>query len=268
MTQIGCNAVVKQGKVQYLPVTIIRPNPAQPRRNFDMAALEELTESVRRYGVIQPLTVRKQDGVYELVAGERRLRAARLAGHKKVPCIISQIATEDSAIVALIENIQRQDLNFFEEATAFEALIKSYHLTQENAAAMLSLSQSAVANKLRLLRLPQELRLLIISSGLSERHARALLKLPNEQAQSEVLQEVISKKMSVAETERYIERYEEKKEDKPKRMVLFKDVRLFVNTINHAISVMKKSGIEAVSQKSETDTFIEYSIRIPKSAGA
>lgn len=259
--------MVKRGRVQYLPVTLIRPNPAQPRRNFDVAALTELTESIRRYGVIQPLTVRKQDGGYELVAGERRLRAARLAGHKKVPCILSEIATEDSAIVALIENIQRQDLNFFEEAIAFEALIKQHSLTQEAAASVLSLSQSAVANKLRLLRLPEELRLLILSSGLSERHARALLKLPDEQAQSEVLQEVITKRMSVAETERYIERYLEGRPEKPKRTLLFKDVRVFINTINHAISVMRQSGIEAVSQKSETEAFIEYSIRIPKSAG-
>ena len=268
MAQVSCNAVVKRGRVQYLPVTLIRPNPAQPRRNFDVAALAELTESIRRYGVIQPLTVRKQDGGYELVAGERRLRAARLAGHKKVPCILSEIATEDSAIVALIENIQRQDLNFFEEATAFEALIRQHNLTQEAAASVLSLSQSAVANKLRLLRLPEELRLLILSSGLSERHARALLKLPDEQAQSEVLQEVITRHMSVAETERYIERYLEGRQEKPKRTLLFKDVRVFINTINHAISVMRQSGIDAISQKNETDTFIEYSIRIPKSAGA
>ena len=269
MREKMCRPVIQAGRVISLPVSIIKPNPDQPRRRFDPQALDQLTESIRRFGVIQPLTVRRQNGVYELVAGERRLRAARLAGHKTVPCIVSTASAELSPVLALIENIQRQDLNFFEEAEAFAKLLAEGDMTQEQLAARLGLSQSAVANKLRLLRLPEEARALILSGGLTERHARALLRLPDEASQNHILCEMLRLSLSVADSERLIEEYLAgggAKPERPQRRRLFKDVRIFVNTINHALSVMRDSGIDATSSRSENEQYIEYHIRIPKGA--
>lgn len=250
-------------KVLSIPVLQIIPNPNQPRKLFDQPSIEELARSIREYGVIQPLTVRESDrGTYELVAGERRLRAAMLAGLSTVPCIVSDVTERDSAVMALIENLQRQDLNFFEEALAIERLIDDYCLTQEEAARKLGKTQSTVANKLRLLRLPPELQERILLSGLTERHARALLKLPPDR-QEEALEKIISRNLNVQGTEQLVEQLLMKK-DKPIRKQVMRDVRIFVNTINKALDVMKSSGIQAQSEKSETDQYIQYKIIIPK----
>ncbi len=261
------SSVFKTSRVSYIPVNQIVPNPGQPRKVFDEDTLSELADSISMHGILQPLTVRQNErGDYELVAGERRLRAARLAGLSEVPCILAGIEREQSAIYALIENLQRQDLNFFEEAEGIGKLIVTYGLTQEETAARLSKKQSTVANKLRLLRLGPAVRGRIMEARLTERHARALLKLPDEPLQLTVLDQIISRGLNVAKSEQLIEDLLAVQKEKPKRIMVVKDVRLFINTINHAVSVMRDAGIGAVSTKRETPNYIEYVIQIPKSS--
>ena len=260
-------------KVILLPVGSIHHNPMQPRKVFDPDALAELTESIRMYGVLQPLTVRKAaDGSFELVAGERRLRASRAAGLDKVPCILVTVREQDSGLLALVENLQRQDLDFIEEAEGLRTLTRSYGMSQEEAAKCIGLSQSAVANKLRLLRLSPELLYLLRERGLSERHARALLRLENDEQRLEVLSYVLENDLNVARTEQYIEYYL-KRGGPPKgtqgrkkapRIVL-KDVRIFFNTVTKGLGVMRRSGVQAEYDQAETEADYILTIRIPKS---
>ena len=259
-------------KVILLPVGSIHPNPMQPRKIFDPDALAELTESIRMYGVLQPLTVRKAaDGSFELVAGERRLRASRAAGLEKVPCILVNVSEQDSGLLALVENLQRQDLDFIEEAEGLRTLIRSYGMSQEEAAKCIGLSQSAVANKLRLLRLSPELLGLLRERGLSERHARALLRLETDEQRLEVLSVVLERDLNVARTEQYIEEYlkggtprETRGKKKAPRIVL-KDVRIFFNTVTKGLGVMRRSGVQAEYDQEETEADYILTIRIPKS---
>lgn len=194
-------------RVRYIPVGEIRPNPHQPRRHFAEDGLRELADSIRAYGILQPLTVRKMQQGYELVAGERRLRAARFAGLREVPCLVAQVGEEDSALLALIENLQRRDLDCWEEADAIARLIREYGLSQEAAAEKIGKSQSGVANKLRLLRLTESVRQLLRESGLTERHARALLRLTDEEDQRRVIRAAVEGGWNVARTEEYVERH-------------------------------------------------------------
>lgn len=255
-------------KVFYLPVTQIVPNRAQPRKRFEEDALGELAESIRRYGILQPLTVRrKAGGGFELVAGERRLRAARMAGLREVPCLVAAVNEEDSSVLALIENIQRRDLNYMEEAAALQKLIETYGLSQEKVAEKLGKSQSAVANKLRLLKLSETCSALLLEAGLTERHARALLRVEGEEERVNVLKILIQKHMNVAQTEEYIEHLLQKQETKPKGRkpsFIIKDVRLFLNTINHSMDVMRRSGVDAHTTREETEESITLTICIPK----
>ena len=255
-------------KVFYLPVTQIVPNRAQPRRQFDEAALQELADSIRCYGILQPLTVRRRSGGgFELVAGERRLRAARLAGLREVPCLVAAVSEEDSSLLALIENIQRRDLNYMEEAAALQKLIENYGLSQEKVAEKLGKSQSAVANKLRLLKLSPQCRALLLENGLTERHARALLRLEEEEARCAALRAVIARQMNVAQTEAYIESLLQKQAGPVrgrKPSFIIKDVRLFLNSINHSMEIMRRSGVDADCDRQETEDSITLTIRIPK----
>ena len=260
-------------KVILLPVGSIHPNPMQPRKVFDPDALAELTESIRMYGVLQPLTVRKAaDGSFELVAGERRLRASRAAGLDKVPCILVNVSEQDSGLLALVENLQRQDLDFIEEAEGLRTLTRSYGMSQEEAAKCIGLSQSAVANKLRLLRLSPELLYLLRERGLSERHARSLLRLVNDEQRLEVLSYVLEHDLNVARTEQYIEDYlkrggppkETQGKKKAPRIVL-KDVRIFFNTVTKGLGVMRRSGVQAEYDQADTEADYILTIRIPKS---
>ncbi|MDP4152703.1 MAG: nucleoid occlusion protein [Bacillota bacterium] len=252
-----------------IPVSKIIPNPNQPRTVFKSDSLSELAMSIMQHGILQPLTVRKsENSTFELIAGERRLRAAKMCEFKTVPCIVCNIDDQSSSMLALIENLQRCDLNFFEEAEGIRRLMETYGLTQESVAIRIGKSQSAVANKLRLLKLPDYLREKIQASGLTERHARSLLQLPSVFQQESVLNTVIAEGLNVEQTEKLIKTLEagapsEKKHSK----TLFRDVRIFVNTINHAVAVMKQSGINAQSSKSESDDYIEYRIKIPKIKG-
>lgn len=252
-----------------IPVEQIRRNPHQPRKIFDEKALFELAESIRSCGVIQPLNVRKiGENAYELISGERRLKASKLIGLKKVPAIIMNIEEERSAVLALIENLQRENLSFFEEALAYEKLLNEFSLTQDELAFKLGKSQSAIANKLRLLKLGKDIREKVIENNLTERHCRALLRLAREETQSRVLRVIIEKNLNVTDTEKYIDTLfsEEKKATAQKKRVipLFKDIRIFSNTVNQAVDIMKKAGIDAKAKKKETEEFIEYFIRVEK----
>ncbi|AIS53589.1 nucleoid occlusion protein Noc [Thermoanaerobacter kivui] len=256
-----------------MPIDAIRPNPYQPRKTFDIKNLQELSESIKMYGVLQPITVRVVNGnSYELVAGERRLRASKLAGLTEIPAIIVDAYDEDSAILALIENLQREDLNFIEEAEGYYNLINDHHLTQEKLAKMLGKSQSTIANKLRILKLSKEIKEKLIENDLTERHARALLRLPDEELQKKALDVIIKKKLNVSETEKLVQsmidkitkQQEESKKDSKKMMKFYKDIRIFVNTIKQAVDLMRKSGVPAEYDKKESDDYIEFIIKIPK----
>ncbi len=256
------------GHVLLIPQEDILPNRSQPRTRFDADALEGLAESIRQNGVLQPLIVRRlESGMYELIAGERRLRAARLVGVRRLPCIVTEVSDENSAVFALLENVQRQDLGFFEEAEAIFQIMLQFDLTQEDVAARLGKAPSTVSNKLRLLRLPQDVRRGIIDAGLTERHARALLKLDTPESMRQALTQIIRRHLNVAQTDAYIAQLLQPPET-PRRqpLRLFKDVRLFVNTLNHAVDTMHRAGIAADAVKTETDDYIEYVVRIPKTA--
>lgn len=260
-------------KLVTLPVDKILPNPSQPRKIFGVDELAGLAESIKENGLLQPVTVRKENGKYILIAGERRLRATKLAGLKEISAIISEFSQEDSAVLALLENIQRKNLNIFEQAHAILSLMKEWGITQEEAAKRLGMSQSYLANKLRLLKLTSEEQHNILRYNLTERHARALLKVPDDDLRKKVLQTVIDRHLNVAQTEDFIHSVieedkpqEKPKEDKPKpkRTFIAKDIRLFINTIDHAVVAMKTAGIEAQSERTETEEYIECKVRIPK----
>ena len=252
-------------KVFFLKLEAILPNPNQPRRRFDIEGLRELAQSIEQYGVLQPLTVRKTSNGYELVAGERRLRAARMAGLKQVPCLLLRIDAEQSSLIALVENLQRRDLDFFEEAEGLENLIRVYGLSQEEAARRVGVSQSAVANKLRLLRHPPEIVALIRAHNLTERHARALLRLEEYADRMEALDRIIHQNLNVAQSEQYIENLLARKKEPPKttRYVL-KDVRLFLNTVKRAVDVMRQAGVPAGMDRQDQEREIVLTIHIPK----
>jgi len=264
MPNVKKTRLYTSNRIIHLPVEAILPNPAQPRRQFDPDALRELAASIMRYGVLQPLTVHRRGHGYELVSGERRLRAAKLAGQRTVPCIVLDVNMSESASLALVENLQRRDLDFIEEAEAIEKLIRLFGLSQEEAARRLGKSQSAVANKLRILKLPGELLYVIRRAGLTERHARALLRLPDNAARAEALSEIVKKKLNVAKTEEYVDSLLAGSGKKP--VIILRDVRMFLNSVSRGMDVMKKSGIDAECGRSDTEEDIVLTIRIPKSA--
>ena len=255
----------KKNAFTEIPVSAIKPNAAQPRRRFDEEGVEALAESIRRYGVLQPLCVRRTAEGFELIAGERRLRAATLAGLERVPCVLFSAGAEDSAVLAMVENLMRRDLDMFEEASAIATLIDRYRLTQEEVAARLSLSQSAVANKLRLLRLSEGVRHTLLENGLTERHARALLRLETEDGRAAALSVIVAKKMNVSQAEAYVEGL---LSDKPHKRPVFKgavkDVRIFRNSVERAMTVARHAGMVLRREESETEKEWIYTIRIRK----
>ena len=253
-------------QIQLLSHDIILPNPHQPRVRFDFNELEGLATSIRTNGMLQPINVRKlSDGKFELISGERRLRAARMVGMTKIPCVVMDVSDEQSALFAIIENVQRQNLDFFEEAVAIERLMTEHGLSQEDISKKLGKAQSTLSNKLRLLRLPEDLRDRITYAGLTERHARALLTLPDNTTRGRVLDIIIERHLTVSESERLIADVQRRKKSKNRpKMRAYKDMRIFLNTLNHAVDAIRKAGIEADTAKSETDEYFEYVIRISK----
>lgn len=252
-------------KVVLIPVSEIVSNPAQPRTLFDLEELQSLSDSIRENGILQPLTVRfNAKSQYELIAGERRLKAAQIAEMKEVPCIVVETDARQSAVLALLENIQRQDLNYFEEAKAISNLIVEWNVTQEEASKRLGKAQSTIANKLRLLRLDEKQQMKILDAGLTERHARAILKLSDPGMIDKVIYYVGAKRLNVKQTEEYIDGIlKEQQKSKRKYIHVVKDVRLFLNTINRAIETMQNAGVPAKAEKREQEDCIEYIVRIP-----
>ncbi len=253
-------------QIQLIPHECILPNPHQPRVRFDYAELENLALSIRANGILQPINVRPLDnGSFELISGERRLRAARMTGITKIPCIVMNVSDEQSALFAIIENVQRQNLDFFEEAIAIERLMTEHCLSQEDIGRKLGKAQSTLSNKLRLLRLPEEMRDKIIMASLSERHARALLTLPDNSARNRALDIIIERHLTVSESERLINDILRRRKEPHKQPIkVFKDMRIFINTLNHAVDSIRRAGLEADTAKSETDEYFEYVVRISK----
>lgn len=260
------NKIRTESQILMIPQGDILPNPNQPRKRFDYDELEGLAQSIRANGILQPLIVRAlENGKYELVAGERRLRAARLTGLTKVPCVVSDISETDSAIFAVLENLQRQDLDYFEEAEALATLVSDYHMGQDELCKKLGKAQSTISNKLRLLKLSDEMRYQISRAGLSERHARALLSLNDEVQRARALAIIIDRHLTVSESEQLIDQMIRKNEAPKKQMLRgFKDIRIFINTLNNAVDNIRRAGIDADSVKTETDEYVEYIVRIPK----
>ena len=257
-------------RVRYVPINDIRPNPQQPRRRFDPEGLQELAASIAAYGILQPLTVRQQGGVYQLVAGERRWRAARIAGLRQVPCLLARVDEEDAALLALIENLQRRDLDYMEEAEAIARLLRRYGLSQQQAAEKLGRSQSAVANKLRLLRLEEPVVDALHRYGLTERHARALLRLSDGEERLRAAEHIGKQELNVAQAEAYIDRLVAAKQAQPPRRrptYIIKDVRLFLNSVERGIRLMRGAGVGAQVARQDTDSEICLTVRIPKKAG-
>lgn len=262
----------KDLKIQYIEIDKVMPNPYQPRKSFDKGGLEDLASSINEHGLMQPITVRAIGDTYELVAGERRLKASKLIGLEEIPAIISEVSNQNSAVLALIENLQRENLSFIEESQAYYDLIKEHGYTQQQLAKSIGKNQSTVANKLRLLKLPTPVMDKLVKNNLSERHARALLKLPDKKMQLRVLNQVIARDLNVKRTEEMIDKVliettqkgKIEKEKEKKMKMFLKDIRLFTNTITQAVDIIKKSGVDAKYTMQEKSDGYEINIKIPK----
>lgn len=254
------------GRILMIPTNDIQPNPDQPRREFSYEKLLELAQSIDENGLLHPISITFRGDKPMLVAGERRLRAAKIAGMREIPCIEVEANGSRAALLTLIENLQREDMNCFEEAEGIKRLISIHGLTQEEAAHQLGCAQSTIANRLRILKLSLEEREIIIKEGLTERHARTLLRLEEGSKRMGALLRMVQGRLNVAQSERLIDEIleETKTEKRKKPMPLIRDVRLFINTVSHAVDTMRRSGIDASAEKIETEEYIEYLVRIPK----
>lgn len=258
----------KEGLTWLEPAAIL-PAAGQPRTVFKEEPLQELAQSIATHGVLQPLVVVQEGAHYRLIAGERRLRASQMAGLERVPCILTEKTPEEAAKLSLIENIQREDLSFFEEAAAYRRLMEEYHLTQAQIAREMSKDPSTIANKLRLLKLPISAQILIRKNGLTERHARAFLRINDPDLLMDLLEQVLDDALNVRETEALIARIlapKEKKPPKPRRIGSIKDVRLCINTLDHTVRTLKRAGIKPETEIVDGERFVEYIIRIPKTS--
>ena len=251
---------METGRIIFLPARSIRPNPAQPRKVFREEALEELAESIRRHGILQPLSVRRVDNSYELIAGERRLRAAQMAGLTELPCLVLRMDDRESGVAAMVENLQRQDLDYIEEAVGISRLLDQWDMSQEQVARLLGKSQSAIANKLRILRHSDIILATLREASLSERHARALLKLPTEEVKLTAIAEIVRQNMSVARAESYIDSLLSQKNAKQNQG----NVNAFLTNLTQSLAKIQRCGIGAISERRETDTQIVVTITIPK----
>jgi ParB family chromosome partitioning protein len=267
----GLNNEEDQGDmVREIYIDLIRPNPYQPRKHFDSYQLEELAKSINIYGVLQPIIVRKNGNYYDLIAGERRLRACQNLGYKTIPAVVRSMSDRDIAEIALIENLQREDLNYFEEAEGYKKLIQEFNLTQEEVALRVGKSQSTIANKIRLLKLPHEVRLNIMLDVITERHARALLKLPDTASQLAVLREIYTNNLNVKDTDALVEAQLRKNRAAPrlsqgkKVLRIFKDLRIYINTLKSAVSTIKEAGINVKMSEKEYDQYVEIIVQIRK----
>jgi len=256
----------KINDVIFVKVKDIKKNPNQPRKKFDEDAIDDLAKSIEKVGIIQPINLRKVGNYFELIAGERRLLATIRAGFDKIPAVVIEVTDHQSAFLALIENVQREDLDFIEEANAYKTLIEKYDITQKEVSNRVGKSQSTVSNKLRLLKLNDNLLTKIAMNGLTERHARALLKIKDQKMQNEVLDYIIEKDLNVKQTDVLIQkRINEQVKDKKRKNTKFKiNTSIYVNTIKKAFQSIIDTGIDAKYEKEDKGDHIELKIRIPK----
>lgn len=259
-----------QPEIKLVPISIIKPNPYQPRKDFNQKSLEELSQSIRSYGIIQPISVRRiKEDSYELIAGERRLRASELANLSEIPAIVLDYRDKESAIVALMENLQREDLNFIEEAEGYSNLIEDHGFTQQELASKMGKNQSTIANKLRILKLPDDIKRRLLEFNLTERHGRTLLKLPDDQLKRKILDRIIKNELNVSRTESLVdgilndltkvETVEARQNIK--NMI---NIRIYLNTIKKAFSAIKETGINAEYLEEDKGDYVEVTVRIPK----
>lgn len=268
--QAGSKADEVRNDIIEIPIKQIDSNPFQPRTFFNEASLRELAESIREFGIIQPLVVREKEDRYELIAGERRLKASLICGRSNVPCIVRAVDDREMAAIALIENLQRADLNFFEEALGYHKLLTQFELTQEDLAKNVGKDQSTIANKLRLLKLTEPIRDVLLQNNLSERHARALLKLESEDSQREVLVNIVENKLTVKETDSFIQSlttnpHKNKHfKKKSKMMGIIKDVRIFINTVGELVKQMNKTGLQVRLEQVQNEDSVILTMVIPR----
>ncbi|MCR2045451.1 nucleoid occlusion protein [Anaerosalibacter massiliensis] len=259
-----------QSEIKYIPIEFIKPNPYQPRKNFNKKSLEELSQSIKTYGLIQPVSVRQLgEGSYELVAGERRLRASEIAELEEIPAIIVEYRDQDSAMIALIENLQREDLSFIEEAEGYYNLVRDHGFTQQELAEKMGKSQSTIANKLRILKLSDDIKKSLVDNELTERHARALLRLPDDELRKKVLDRVIKDDLTVKETEKLIENIlddltKEEEEEVGQNIKGLINFKIYLNTLKNAYNAIKESGVEAKYREKDMGDHIEVVVQIPK----
>ncbi|UTR12378.1 nucleoid occlusion protein [Evansella sp. LMS18] len=258
---------IDKEQVHEIPVSEIKPNRFQPRTVFQEEKIEELAQTIKTHGIIQPIVVREQDGQYEIIAGERRWRAVQTLGWENIPAIIKNFNDSQTASVALIENLQREGLTSIEEAAAYAKLIEIHNLTQESLAQRLGKGQSTIANKLRLLNLPQSVQEALLDRSITERHARALIGLKEAEQQEKVLNKILTDELNVKQTEEFIKKL---KEDKPKkkkpiRKSVSKDTRLAMNTIRKSVDMVVQTGLDIDTAEEEHDDYYQFTIRIPKS---
>lgn len=251
-----------------IDISEICPNKSQPRTEFGNEALKSLSESIRENGILQPVCVRRKGALYEIISGERRTRAAKLAGLTEIPCIIMSVDDEQSAVLALIENIQRKDLSFFEEALAIEKLISCYGLTQEEAAARLGKAQSTIANKLRLLRFSDAERRIILTGCLNERQARAIIRIEDEKTRREVIDKIVRSRLNLEQTELLVSRTLRGEKDKPekKRRAVMEyklPTRMYINSLDGLIKRIKADNVRCEISSDRTETGLTYNIRFP-----
>lgn len=247
-----------------IPIKKVLPNPYQPRKEFNLEEIKELAQSIENYGVIQAIIVKKEEDNYILIAGERRLRASQFLNLEYIPAVIKDFSAKEMAEIALVENLQRKDLDFMEEADAYQKIIEMFNMTQKELAAKIGKSQSSIANKLRLLRLDTDIRKHLTGEEFTERHARALLKLAEKELQLTVINKIKEEKLTVKDTEKFIHKLLETKQKKKPVKTVYKDYRLFTNTLNKFLEEMKTAGLDVkVNQEKKAD-FVEYVIRLPR----
>jgi ParB family chromosome partitioning protein len=257
----------RKDEIQSIPLDKIRPNPFQPRKHFDEQKIAELAQSIRTYGLLQPVILRQKDNGYQLVAGERRCLACRSLGWTSIPSVARELNDNAMATIALIENLQRENLHFLEEARGYERLLTEFGLTQEVLAQRLGKSQSTIANKIRLLKLPEAIRQRLAAADMSERHARALLRLTDEQSQARVFNEIQNLGLNVKQAEKRVDEVLKQKETntgREKKKIVVRDIRIFVNTVRQAVVIMEKAGLSPEVKEFDGDDYFEVQIRLPK----
>ena len=273
------NLRMREREVARIPIDAIRPNPYQPRRVFAQDALEELCASIKQYGLLQPISVRKLGSdSFELIAGERRLRACRMAGMKFIDAIIFSTYEQDSTVIAMMENLQRENLHYMEEAEGYQNLIRDHGLSQDELARRLGKNQSTIANKMRILKLPMAVKRMLLQYSLTERHARALLRLHDEEMQMHVIQIIVQQNLNVKATEDLVERTisrmygiekeeEEQSRTRPSKISGFvRDTRLFVNSLRTVVQQMADAGLNPKLESRDKEEGMEIKIWIPHPA--